>query len=395
MALIAFFSPTAARPVAGGHGDDVQCGSENERPCYLWEHVPSCDSGLVENFLTGRCVSSGGNGDGGSSLIDWVPPACEPLVGNTTVDLYNYRLLIALPGALLPEYIPHDTVAAPVRVAAGLVLAGLEYCDLTFERDLKLKDDESLASNFADLHGSHTSISGGLGDHDANLGARVDALDAALAALRQENSNMFIEERLASCTMAVSLFLPTEHGGRLEAVGDLVSEWITQVEAAGFSVRKSWLHYQKALAELEKGSFRKAYRNFCRAYDRLTMGDDGANAHQSQAVEASLAVSQAEADADQAQHVRGDTAEPETEADGTQAQHVRGDTAEPEPEADGTQAQQTPDEEVAQPETEAGDDQTRHVSDEAAQSEIETDESVNQQGKKGVKPRPTRGSRVE
>ena len=32
------------------------CGGLNQRPCKLWERIPSCDDGLVENFLKGACL---------------------------------------------------------------------------------------------------------------------------------------------------------------------------------------------------------------------------------------------------------------------------------------------------------------------------------------------------
>ena len=34
----------------------VQCGAVNMRPCKLWERIPSCESGLKEDFATNRCV---------------------------------------------------------------------------------------------------------------------------------------------------------------------------------------------------------------------------------------------------------------------------------------------------------------------------------------------------
>ncbi len=33
-----------------------KCGGTNQRPCTLWERIPSCNKGLVENFRTNRCV---------------------------------------------------------------------------------------------------------------------------------------------------------------------------------------------------------------------------------------------------------------------------------------------------------------------------------------------------
>lgn len=35
----------------------AQCGGLNKRPCKVWERVPSCNKGLVENFKKGKCVA--------------------------------------------------------------------------------------------------------------------------------------------------------------------------------------------------------------------------------------------------------------------------------------------------------------------------------------------------
>jgi hypothetical protein len=32
------------------------CGAANQRPCKLWERIPSCDKGLAEDFIKGRCL---------------------------------------------------------------------------------------------------------------------------------------------------------------------------------------------------------------------------------------------------------------------------------------------------------------------------------------------------
>ena len=45
---------TAARPSA--------CGGRDQRPCFVWEAIPSCHAGLVENILAHRCVSSSPDG---------------------------------------------------------------------------------------------------------------------------------------------------------------------------------------------------------------------------------------------------------------------------------------------------------------------------------------------
>lgn len=34
----------------------ASCGAENQRPCTIFERIPSCDKGLVEDFAKGRCV---------------------------------------------------------------------------------------------------------------------------------------------------------------------------------------------------------------------------------------------------------------------------------------------------------------------------------------------------
>lgn len=34
----------------------AQCGGVNQTPCKIWERVPSCDSGLKEDFAQGKCV---------------------------------------------------------------------------------------------------------------------------------------------------------------------------------------------------------------------------------------------------------------------------------------------------------------------------------------------------
>jgi hypothetical protein len=32
------------------------CGRENQRPCKVWERIPSCNPGMVEDFAKGKCV---------------------------------------------------------------------------------------------------------------------------------------------------------------------------------------------------------------------------------------------------------------------------------------------------------------------------------------------------
>jgi hypothetical protein len=35
----------------------ASCGAANQRPCKIWERIPSCNKGLVEDFLKNRCLT--------------------------------------------------------------------------------------------------------------------------------------------------------------------------------------------------------------------------------------------------------------------------------------------------------------------------------------------------
>ena len=37
--------------------DAADCGAKNQRPCKLWERIPSCNKGLYEDFGKGRCLA--------------------------------------------------------------------------------------------------------------------------------------------------------------------------------------------------------------------------------------------------------------------------------------------------------------------------------------------------
>ena len=48
---------TPTTPTGGGNnGQTLHCGADNQRPCRLWERTPSCDSGLFEDIGKDRCV---------------------------------------------------------------------------------------------------------------------------------------------------------------------------------------------------------------------------------------------------------------------------------------------------------------------------------------------------
>jgi hypothetical protein len=41
-----------------GSAAQAQCGGEGKTPCKVWERIPSCDNGLKEDFIKGKCVSA-------------------------------------------------------------------------------------------------------------------------------------------------------------------------------------------------------------------------------------------------------------------------------------------------------------------------------------------------
>ena len=43
--------------IAAPYASAATCGGKNQRPCKLWERIPSCNKGLVEDFAKGRCVA--------------------------------------------------------------------------------------------------------------------------------------------------------------------------------------------------------------------------------------------------------------------------------------------------------------------------------------------------
>ena len=48
--------------VASAGAKSTTCGAMGQRPCFVWERIPSCDAGLVENLLAHRCESPGAEG---------------------------------------------------------------------------------------------------------------------------------------------------------------------------------------------------------------------------------------------------------------------------------------------------------------------------------------------
>ncbi len=47
---------SAPMPFSGALAKAPKCGAEGQRPCKLWERVPSCNKGLYENFKRKKCL---------------------------------------------------------------------------------------------------------------------------------------------------------------------------------------------------------------------------------------------------------------------------------------------------------------------------------------------------
>jgi len=88
------------------------CGGNGQRPCKLWERVPSCNSGLVEDFAKGKCIKvtkntpKAGNrrvvcGGQGQRPFTSAPAAC------------------GMPGRLSPRLRPCARAAMPCAVSAS------------------------------------------------------------------------------------------------------------------------------------------------------------------------------------------------------------------------------------------------------------------------------------
>lgn len=53
LALITMTGLLGSSPIA----EAASCGESNQRPCKIWERIPSCNKGLYEDFKKGRCLS--------------------------------------------------------------------------------------------------------------------------------------------------------------------------------------------------------------------------------------------------------------------------------------------------------------------------------------------------
>jgi hypothetical protein len=103
---------TPAPPAAA-----LACGAANQRPCTLLERFPSCNPGLVENFLAGVCQAPppppdcGGAGARPCGVLERLPPCdpglvadlllgqCLPDAGPTAIEALRAAAVVEAEGA--------------------------------------------------------------------------------------------------------------------------------------------------------------------------------------------------------------------------------------------------------------------------------------------------------
>ncbi len=54
--FLIFFSLTIVFSLPSTANAQRKCGGEGQRPCKIWERIPSCNKGLRENFKLNKCV---------------------------------------------------------------------------------------------------------------------------------------------------------------------------------------------------------------------------------------------------------------------------------------------------------------------------------------------------
>lgn len=159
-----------------------------------------------------------------------------------------------------------------------------------------LTHDGALSSHHAHLAALGNAIGAADAAHDLRLAAHdqgivtsVAALDAKLDAVGQDLDllrsevdaiqidaetlqSQGMERQLVRCEPLVSLYLPSSHGGRLEAVMDLVSESISRAASAGVPTKDAEKHFARGQSEFASERYPKAFDEVCKAYRALTSG---------------------------------------------------------------------------------------------------------------------------
>jgi uncharacterized membrane protein len=83
-------------------GQKRNCGAEGQRPCKIWERIPSCNKGLRENFRIGMCVGPKTQVDARTG--EYIPRDTRKM---TTVSLCN-RSSRPMIYAAIAQWFDHD-----------------------------------------------------------------------------------------------------------------------------------------------------------------------------------------------------------------------------------------------------------------------------------------------
>jgi hypothetical protein len=127
-------------------------------------------------------------------------------------------------------------VARILKVAAKATLEDLEFVDNCIDS--------------AEIEGSYERLGA--------LGGRTDEI-----AMRQ------IETHVSNRRILASLFLPDAHGGRLEAVRDIVALWMTRANDAGIDIRSAQLSFDLGEQRRANQRYRNAYLHYANAYTKI------------------------------------------------------------------------------------------------------------------------------
>lgn len=172
----------------GGSSFPSTCGAEGQRPCLVVEHIPSCEPGLVENFIDNKCLLDGEGSQIGDIVASFEPPDCDTIFDTNTIptinSLYNFKLATGIPAKLAEEIVPKDTVATPARVAAAIAYLTIFYCELTLEREVSQSAADFQSEKFAEIlealaqrEAEIDNLTNSLQSHDGEIKSAVQSHD--------------------------------------------------------------------------------------------------------------------------------------------------------------------------------------------------------------------------
>ncbi len=189
----------------GGSGFPSTCGAEGQRPCLVIEHIPSCEPGLVENFLDNKCLPDGEGAQIGEIVANFEPPDCDTIFDTNTTptinSLYNFKLATGIPAKLAEEIVPKDTVATPARVVSAIAYLTIFYCELTLEREVNQIAADFQSEKFAEIledlaqrESELNNLSNSLQNHDAEVKSAVLSHDADIKSAVQSHDTAVMTE---------------------------------------------------------------------------------------------------------------------------------------------------------------------------------------------------------